>query len=79
MLDLLSEDDQLLSVVQKSHEAKELEKAIQNRNRPGLRELASNPLLLSVIAMIYTSTKQLPDNRSKLYGLAMQRKDIVYL
>jgi len=52
-------------------EADELKNAIYDEKRPGLRELASNPLLLSIIAMVYSTSKQLPENRSKLYSVAM--------
>ncbi|PYU28573.1 MAG: hypothetical protein DMG32_02250, partial [Acidobacteria bacterium] len=38
------------------------------RENPGIRQLATNPMLLSIIALVHRSLANLPHERSKLYG-----------
>jgi HEAT repeat protein len=38
------------------------------RENPGIRQLASNPMLLSIIALVHRSLTNLPQERSKLYA-----------
>ncbi len=46
--------------------ARELQQSL--RENPGLRRLAVNPMLLSIIALVHRSLAQLPRERSKLYA-----------
>lgn len=54
-------------------EAMSLKTTIHDKNRPGVRELASNPLLLAVLALIHHNTQaRLPEQRVRLYQIAIE-------
>ena len=55
------------------NEADALIGAVHDPNRPGLRELAGNPLLLTVLAMVHhNSQARLPEQRVGLYQIAVE-------
>ena len=55
-----------------ARQAEALQAEIHNPANPGVRELASNPLLLTILALIYQSGKsQLPKQRVSLYQMAV--------
>jgi NACHT domain len=51
------------------------------RENPGIRQLATNPMLLSIIALVHHSRASLPQDRSKLYAdcskILLEQWDIV--
>jgi HEAT repeat protein len=51
------------------------------RENPGIRQLATNPMLLSIIALVHHTRASLPQDRSKLYAdcskILLERWDIV--
>ncbi|XP_062501320.1 uncharacterized protein LOC134178458 [Corticium candelabrum] len=49
--------------------AANLKKAIYDRDHPSVFLLASNPLLITLIAMIFTANKELPRERASLYEI----------
>ena len=49
--------------------AANLKKAIYNRDHPSVFIFASNPLLITLIAMIFTANKELPRERASLYEI----------
>lgn len=49
----------------------ELKKAIYNRDHPAVYLLASNPLLITLIAMMYSMHRELPRERASLYDNAI--------
>jgi len=53
-------------------EAKALKAAIYDPTRPRIRELASNPLLVTILGMVFHSRGSLPEQRADLYQLAME-------
>ncbi|AFZ61343.1 caspase family protein [Anabaena cylindrica FACHB-243] len=53
-------------------EAKALKVAIYDPNRPRIRELASNPLLVTILGMVFHRRGSLPEQRANLYQLAME-------
>jgi hypothetical protein len=54
-------------------EAGRLKKAIFDPLRPRVRELASNPLLITILALVYRNNQgSLPQQRSELYQAAMK-------
>ena len=58
---------------QAAKEAKGLKEAIFDPKRPRIRELASNPLLITILALVYRQRKgHLPEQRVKLYHDAME-------
>lgn len=53
--------------------AARLQDAIFDERRPGVRELASNPLLVTILAIVERETlAQLPEQRTRLYDLALR-------
>lgn len=58
-------------VSKKQEEAKKCWETIQNYDHHSTVELAKTPLLLAFICMIYQENKDLPENRSSLYGEAL--------
>ncbi len=51
-----------------------LVKAIYDDNKPRIRELASNPLLVTILALVYRHNNgELPEQRAKLYQVALER------
>jgi hypothetical protein len=67
-----------LSDTQSSAEARraaaDLKKAVYDRHHPSVFLLASNPLLITLIAMMFVEQEELPKERARLYNRA-----IVYL
>jgi energy-coupling factor transporter ATP-binding protein EcfA2 len=56
----------------KTDEAETLKRGLEDAlERPDIRELASNPLLLTVMALVNTHKGRLPDARAKLYEEAV--------
>ncbi|ABU57694.1 NACHT domain-containing protein [Roseiflexus castenholzii] len=54
-------------------EAQALQAALHDPTRPGLRELAGNPLLLTILAMVHhNSQARLPEQRVRLYQIAVE-------
>ena len=53
-------------------EAKALKLAIYDPSRPRIRELASNPLLVTILGMVFHRRGSLPEQRADLYQLAME-------
>ena len=54
-------------------QAKALKAAIHDPSRPGVAEMASNPLLLTIIALVHHSTQaRLPEQRFLLYQIAVK-------
>ncbi|MCL2936932.1 MAG: caspase family protein, partial [Trichodesmium sp. MAG_R02] len=53
-------------------EAKALKLAIYDPSRPRIRELASNPLLVTILGMVFHRRGSLPEQRADLYQLAMK-------
>ncbi|MEA5498366.1 NACHT domain-containing NTPase [Limnoraphis robusta Tam1] len=49
----------------KADNAKELIEQLENNNR--IRELATNPLLLTLLCLVFYKSHKFPDNRSELY------------
>ena len=47
--------------------AAEMHRSLSSSSHPGLYDLASNPLLLTVLATLYKQTKKLPEKRAELY------------
>ena len=52
--------------------AANLKKAIYDRDHPSVFLLASNPLLITLIAMIFTANRELPRERASLYEITFQ-------
>ena len=53
-------------------ESAALQRAIYDDSRPRIRELASNPLLITILALLYRrNDKRLPDQRVELYRTAI--------
>jgi len=63
-------NDSLEAVRRGQDEAERLIGAIQSN--PSVRRLASNPLLLTIIALIHRQGTRLPQHRIQLYGLTFQ-------
>ena len=57
---------------QAAHEAEALKRALYDPARPRIRELASNPLLVTILAIVHRNRGQLPQQRAALYQLAME-------
>ncbi len=56
-----------------AQEAASLTRAIYDPNRPGIAEMASNPLLLTILALVHHNTQaQLPEQRVRLYQIAVE-------
>ncbi|MCX7840924.1 MAG: signal transduction protein with Nacht domain protein, partial [Anaerolineae bacterium] len=54
-------------------EAESLQRAIHDPNRPGIAEMASNPLLLTILALVHHNTQaRLPEQRIRLYQIAVE-------
>lgn len=54
-------------------EAAGLKAAIFDPDRPGVRRLATNPLLITILALVYRNNEwRLPEQRSELYQRAMK-------
>lgn len=54
-------------------DAEALRQAVLDRNRPALRELATNPLLLTILAgLFYTLKSKLPERRVEVYDQVVQ-------
>ncbi len=54
-------------------EAEGLKKAIFDPLRPRVRELASNPLLITILALVYRKNeRRLPEQRTELYSKALE-------
>lgn len=61
--------EQTLSKAQ--HAATELKRAIYDRHHPAVYMLASNPLLLTLVAMMFMVSRELPKERARLYDNAI--------
>lgn len=58
---------------QAAEESEGLKAAIYDDSRPRVRELASNPLLVTILALVYRNNKgRLPEQRAELYQKAME-------
>ncbi|MCB8978649.1 MAG: hypothetical protein H6657_14610 [Ardenticatenaceae bacterium] len=56
-----------------ARQSKALQAEIHNPDKPGVRELASNPLLLTVLALIFhNSEARLPSQRVTLYQMSVE-------
>lgn len=55
-----------------TEEAEALKAAIYDPNRPRIRQLASNPLLVTILSIVFHRDKALPEQRADLYDLAMK-------
>ncbi|NER26954.1 MAG: hypothetical protein F6J89_04800 [Symploca sp. SIO1C4] len=53
-------------------ESQALKSAIYDPERPRIRELASNPLLVTILGLVFHSRGSLPQHRAELYQLAME-------
>ena len=72
---LLADPDESDRAIAKraEREAKALKATLHDPNRPGLRELAGNPLLLTILAMVHHSSQaRLPEQRVRLYQIAVK-------
>ncbi len=66
-------DDKETAMQQAMIEASGLKKAIFDPNRPRVRELASNPLLITILALVYKNNRgSLSEQRTELYHTAME-------
>ncbi|MBD2233720.1 CHAT domain-containing protein [Phormidium tenue] len=55
-----------------ANESQALKSAIYDPERPRIRELASNPLLVTILGLVFHSRGSLPQHRAELYQLAME-------
>jgi hypothetical protein len=62
----------LAADVRKRVVADELIAAIYNEARPAVRELATNPLLVTILATVYLADRKLPDQRAGVYDRVVE-------
>lgn len=55
-----------------TEKANRLKQAIYDPQRPRVRELASNPLLVTILAVVFLKRGQLPQQRAELYKFAFE-------
>ncbi len=66
-------DEDMLSVKKNAGiESEELKSAIFDPKRPRIQELATNPLLITILALVHHNHRGLPQHRIQLYKLAME-------
>lgn len=66
-------DSEAEIVARAQDEAEALIRAVHDPDRPGLHELAGNPLLLTILAMVHhNSQARLPEQRVRLYQIAVE-------
>ena len=59
--------------------ADELIKEIYDPSRPAIRELATNPLLITILAIVYRADGALPDQRAGIYDRVVENLLLIWL
>ncbi|MCB0030813.1 MAG: hypothetical protein KDE28_23035, partial [Anaerolineales bacterium] len=67
------DESQVEVAVRAGRAATSLKEAVHDPNRPGVTEMASNPLLLTILALVHHNTEaRLPEERVRLYQIAVE-------